>query len=109
MDQDSPVIMQPIVNLHIQEARTVQSSLWIIRKGKQEWKSFPSSFGSWQALHLRNKGPIDSVNLVLHHFTFPLEAAWNVIEHEGDLEPSPRLTIPTMFQNLVDPVGIGRL
>jgi hypothetical protein len=57
---------------------------------------------------MRNQRPIDPVNLVLHHLTLPLEAAWNVIEHEAQLVAIPKFIVPCIVEDLVDPVGIGR-
>ena len=54
-------------------------------------------------------GLIDAVNFLLHHQTFPIKVAWNVIEHETDLEPIPEFLIPNPIEDLMDPVGISRL
>lgn len=47
---------------------------------------------------------VDPVNLILHDRAFPIETAWNVIEHEGDEAAVPELTIPFAVENLMDPV-----
>jgi hypothetical protein len=94
VDKNDTMVMYAIVDFDIHVGRTVQFPCWIVWKRDQEWKTFASSWGPWRTFDVGNQGPIDPVNLILHHITFPFEAAWNVIEHEGQLVPIPNFTVP---------------